>query len=164
LPYRSGEHEVARTHRDTGQRHSDGKEIEVMKKVVLFALLFAAVAGAAQAYVNPKCGVAYHCSYTNYPDPIVNGGISIFDQCVWVNPGFVRGTEEFQTPYGWDNRKFSFAKPVNGYDAYGLPMTTWEFTINPYGPQCKTTKVMFGGDRIEFKDCTDGHSRVCTTW
>lgn len=134
-----------------------------MKKMVLFALLFATVAASAQAAVNPMCGVAYHCFYTNYPAPIVNGGISIFDQCVWGST-FVRGIEEFQTPYGWDNRKFTFAKPVNGYDANGAPITDWEFTINPYGPQCRKARVSVSGYRINFNDCSDGHSRVCLVY
>jgi hypothetical protein len=139
-----------------------------MKKMILFALLLAVVAASASAqvsYVKPKCNVAYKCYYENYPDPITNGGLSIFGDCVWVRSDFLRGIEQYQVPYGnkWDGRMFAFAKPVNGPDPYyGQPMTTWEFTINPYGPQCKRTEVMFGGDHIEFKDCTDGHARYCT--
>lgn len=136
-----------------------------MKKMVLFALLLAAFAGSAQAIVKPKCDVAYRCYYYNYPNPITNPGISFFQSCVWVSPTFLRGIEQFQVPYGtgWDARKFAFANPGSDYfdpNTYTWA-TDWEFTINPYGPQCKQTRVSNYGNRIDFNDCTDGHSRVC---
>lgn len=138
-----------------------------MKKAVVFALLFGTAAVAAEARVYPKCNTYYRCTYTNYPDPIRNPGFSIFTDCVGANTDFIRGIEKYEVPYltGWDNKKFTFAKPVDSYDPYSyLPMTTWEFTHNPYGPQCKRTEVMFNGQRIDFENCTDGHSRVCTTY
>jgi hypothetical protein len=140
-----------------------------MRKAVLFALLFATVAGAAEAYMQPKCGVYYQCHYTNWPNPIPDPSFSFFTSCTGLGTNLIRGTEEFQSYYQgnviWDNRKFTFAKPVNGFDPYTYaPMTTWEFTINPSGPQCKRTEVMFSGNRIEFENCTDGHTRVCTTY
>lgn len=145
-----------------------------MRKIALFVLLLAAVAGAVQAQppqVNPKCNVQYRCYYQNFPNPIVNGGVSIFNDCVWVRPDFLRGIEQFQVPYltGWDNRKFVFAKPVpagSAYFDYALYSwaTDWEFTINPSGPQCKKAKVTFSGNRIDFSNCTDGHSRICATY
>jgi hypothetical protein len=67
-----------------------------------------------------------------------------------------------------DQRKVTFAKPVNRYlpDPFtGEPVlvwTRWELTINPVGPQCTSALVTAGGDRISFQSCSNGHSRVCT--
>lgn len=136
-----------------------------MKKVVLFALLFAAVvtASAQAAHVEPLQNTLYKCWYTNPPMQELNGGFSRF---VWVYMNTTeqkRGIEYFDTTWGLDNRKVTFAKPVDGGPPYN-PITTWEFTINPSGPQCKQTIVRFSGSRIDFNDCTDGSSRVCTTY
>ncbi|HKI06106.1 MAG TPA: hypothetical protein VKK31_29270 [Thermoanaerobaculia bacterium] len=137
-----------------------------MKKVVLFALLLAAVAGvaSAQTYVEPKLNTYYQCNYTNYTGPATPGGFSIF-----INPsgslsGVLWATEKFQVPYltGWDNWRVAFAKPVNRYIEGYLISTTVEFT-SPDG-QCKATKISQGGNRIDFNNCTTGYSRVCTTY
>lgn len=134
-----------------------------MKKVVLFALLFAAVVVSAQAqsFNTPSWGEDYTCTYTNPPYPSVNG-LSTFVKTSTQydasgNPIY-RGIEYFDTSYGTDNRKLTFAKPVHMY--YGL-FTRWEFTINPGGPQCKNTDVHGWGHMIYFNNCTDGHTRQC---
>ena len=141
-----------------------------MKKMVLFALLFAAVAASAHARVDPKCNVQYRCYYQNYPGPILDGGVSIFTDCVWARPDLLRTIEKFQRPFNGniilDNRKATFAKGLGEYFDYYLYSwaTDWEFTINPYGPQCTKAEVSYSGNRIDFSNCSDGHSRVCATY
>jgi hypothetical protein len=146
-----------------------------MKKVVLFALL-AVVAAAASAhaqYMAPLAGTGhyYSCTYTNTHLHEVNGadgGFSRFDiyPTSSANDDY-QGSEVFLATYGPDRRKVTFAKPVNIYftNAQGQEVwrgTRWEFTINPYGPQCKNTVVRDWGSSISFTDCTDGSSRSCT--
>jgi hypothetical protein len=145
---------------------------DVMKKMVLFALLFATVAGAAFAgtYVNPKFNTYYQCHYTNYTGPASQDGFSIF-----INPsgsldGVLWGTERFQVPYlsGWDNTRVAFAKPVNRYfidpltGEQFLLWTTVEFTSAD--GQCKATRISEGGNRIDFNNCTTSYSRICKTY
>lgn len=136
-----------------------------MKKIVLSALLFATLAAAAHAHVQPKFNTFYSCNYTNYSGLASDPGFSIFES-PWISPTLLRGIERFQVPYltGWDNQKVTFAKPVDIL-VYGYVIgTQWEFTVNPGGPQCKDTRVTQAGNRIDFLQCTDGHSRVCTTY
>jgi len=134
-----------------------------MKKAVLFALLFAVVAGAASAtsFHTPTWNADYTCTYTNPPYPSING-LSTFVNTSTQYDGagnpIYRGIEYYDASYGLENRKFTFAKPVNMYS--GL-FTRWEFTLNPYGPQCKQTDVYGGGQTIYFNNCTDGHTRRC---
>lgn len=136
-----------------------------MKKVVLFALLLAAVAAAsAHAYNEPQWGALYTCDYSNYSGNAIDFGISFWQVTARYNPGgnpLIRSTETFQASYGWDTYKASWAiKPENGTTGPG-GSTNWEFTFNPDGPQCKHTLVYPGGNYITFGQCTDGHSRVC---
>ncbi|HEX9941266.1 MAG TPA: hypothetical protein VGG03_04560 [Thermoanaerobaculia bacterium] len=135
-----------------------------MKKVVLFALLFAAVAASAYAVTPPLENRLYKCDYTNPTMGEVDPGFSRFDFIYLDTPTDKRGIEYFDATWGQDNRKVTFAKPVDGNSFLYGPFTTWEFTINPYGPQCKRAAVLFGGHRIDFSDCSDGHSRICTTY
>src|SRR6185369_1096325 len=116
-----------------------------MKKVVLFALLAVAAAASAHAqYLPPAPSTYFNCTYTNTHLHVVSGsdgGFSRFDISA-VRPDYYQGTEVFLATYGVDQRKVTFAKPVNSYDLYGnLVRTQWEFTINPSGPQCKNTVV-----------------------
>ncbi len=136
-----------------------------MKRIVLFSLLFAAVAASAQtAHVAPLQNRVYECRYTNPTMGETNPSASTFKFIYMNTPDSKRGIEDFKATRGQDNRKFTFAKPVDSYDPiFYAPMTTWEFTINPSGPQCRKTDVRFGGYRIDFKNCSDGHSRVCTS-
>ena len=142
-----------------------------MKKAVLFALLIAVTAGAAQAYPfhEPIPNVDYSCDYTGTPpNSAARWGLSLFAINRSTDPGGVlpwwRGIEYYDATYGTDNRKVTFAKPVNMWftgKGYG---TRWEFTINPYGPQCKYTDIIneaYGGQTIYFAGCTDGHTRIC---
>ena len=143
-----------------------------MKKVVLFALLFAAVAGAAsaQTYMQPKFNVYYKCHYTNYTGPATQDGFSIFVNQSGGLSGVLWATERFQVPYlsGWDNGRVAFAKPVNRYfiDPWTgeriLVWTTVEFT-GPDG-QCKATRISEDGDRMDFGNCTTGYTRTCKTY
>lgn len=141
-----------------------------MKKIALFALLFAAAATAASAQTmfKPLSGVTYFCDYVNPTmDEVTPDGASRFDL---TGDTLLRGIETFLANHGVDQRKVTFAKPANRFvidpvthDAV-LVWTRWEFTINPGGPQCTSTLVSEGGQRISFQNCSDGHSRVCTTY
>jgi hypothetical protein len=140
-----------------------------MKKLFVFALLFAAVAGAAQAYVEPTPNQDYYCDYVNPPAPSADPGLSFFTITRSLDPSGLpiwRGTEYFDATWGGtDNRKVTFAKPANMYfPDLNKVGTRWEFTINPSGPQCKSTDIVndgYGGQDIYFRNCTDGHTRVC---
>lgn len=142
--------------------------------VVLILVLAAFAATAAQAQtMSPLWDVRYNCTYTYPPANELNPGWSIFTgKTVFLGGQLLRGTEIYgaTTQTGKDTRKIAFAKPVDVCvrDAYGnclyVTRTDWEFTINPDGPQCKTTSVREWGHRINFNGCTDGHSRVCTTY
>jgi hypothetical protein len=134
-----------------------------MKKVILFALLLATAAAAASAQNQPLWGYWYHCEYTNYSGNADNPGFSKWDKTLPdAYPGgtlLIRGTETLTVPYGTgrDVYNAAWAKPQPG--PYGS--TIWEFTFNPYGPQCKRTIVYSGSYYIDFQQCTDGHSRFC---
>lgn len=138
-----------------------------MKKVVLFALLLAAVAASVHAQaMAPLANRNYVCDYTNPTMGEVDYGISSFRFIYLNTPTDKRGIEDFDATWGKDNRKVTFAKPVDRYkpDIYGnwvLFATDWEFTVNPSGPQCKFTRVTNWGGRISFQQCSDGHSRIC---
>ncbi len=132
-----------------------------MKKVVLFALLLATVAAASAHAINePQWGASYTCDYSNYSGNATDYGTSYWLETSRVWPGgtlLIRSNETFTTSYGTDTYKASWAKPEPG--PYGS--TIWEFTFNPYGPQCKKTIVYSGSYYIDFQQCTDGHSRFC---
>jgi hypothetical protein len=132
-----------------------------MKRIALFALLLVAAAAAqAATYNTPTWGADYSCSYTNPPYPSVNG-LSTFvltstQQDDQMRP-IHRSIEYYDASYGLENRKVTFAKPVN---MYGTLFTRWEYTILN-GPQCKNTDVYGWGSTIYFNNCTDGHTRQC---
>jgi len=131
-----------------------------MKSLVLAAaLVFAASTSAHAAHVRPVQGATYYCEYYNYNGLANHPGYSWFNVTLSQLGGdLLRGIETFTVSYGTgiDQQKFSLAKPVDF--AFG---THWEFTVNPGGPQCKDTQVVFGGQVLYFLDCTDGHSRTC---
>lgn len=148
-----------------------------MKKVVLSALLLAATSAlsAHAQYMAPLTGTNhyYSCTYTNTHLHEVNGadgGFSRFDIAPTTTANdYLQGSEVFLATYGPDRRKVTFAKPFNiivtnpkGEEVWRG--TRWEFTINPYGPQCKNTVVRDWGNSISFNDCTDGSSRYCTLY
>jgi opacity protein-like surface antigen len=136
-----------------------------MKKVVLFALLLATVAAAAasaQSHNEPRWSSTYRCDYQNYSGNASDPGYSTWHNPVYYNPGgtpLIRAQETFTTSYGTDTYNCSWAKPST--PGWGFS-TTWEFTFNPSGPQCKKTVVSPGAYKIVFNECTDGHTRTCT--
>ena len=142
------------------------------KKIALSALLLLApLAGFAQSYIEPIARVDYTCHYTNPPAPSLTDGLSFFDVYRSWDPSGkpkLSGIEYFDAtrpgvPIYTDNRKVTFAKPSDNYiwnGIYGWG-TRWEFTINPSGPQCKSTDVFNNGQDIVFANCTDGHTRTC---
>jgi hypothetical protein len=142
-----------------------------MKKAVLLVLLAVFVAGAAHAYHEPTPNVYYYCDYTGTPpSQAEDPGLSLFDIARSFDPSgkpIWRGIEYFDAtwaPNAWDNRKVTFAKPVNMWFPGKGNGTRWEFTINPGGPQCIYTDVInngFGGQTIYFAGCSDGHTRIC---
>jgi hypothetical protein len=136
-----------------------------MKKVVLFALLLAATVTVASAasFQAPTWGADYTCTYTNPPYPSVNGLSTFVLQSTQYDASsrpIYRTIEYYDASYGPENRKVTFAKPVNTvYGGYILS-TTWESTMLN-GPQCKKTEIYGWGATIYFNDCTDGHTRRC---
>lgn len=136
-----------------------------MKKVVLFALLLTTVAASsafAQVHIEPKWNATYYCDYQNYTGNASDPGYSTWHSPQYFSPGgtpLIRAKETFTTSYGTDTYKCSWAKPVTP-PYWGSP-TTWEFTFNPDGPQCKKTLVFPGAYKITFDECTDGHRRTC---
>lgn len=156
-----------------------------MKKIVLSALLFAAVAMSASAtwypgigqstgksFSGPNEGQPYQCHYTNYSGSAIDGGLSywVFD-VFYATDGrpMLRGTEYFdaRNRYGvefLEGYKSTWAAPVNSPDpstSGTLTMTRWEYTFNPYGPQCKRAVVQYNAQKLTFSECGDGHSRTC---
>jgi hypothetical protein len=151
-----------------------------MKKVVLSALLLAAVAMSASAenyqgndgktYSGPNKNAPYRCYYTNYSGAALDQGISYWTLFTYQDAEgkpMPRGTEHFQymNRYGqldWDGYKATWAHPVIVQEPQvPLTLTRWEYTFNPYGPQCKRADVRFGGFQLVFSQCGDGHSRTC---
>lgn len=153
-----------------------------MKKVVLFALLLAAAVSASAEvypgnngllYGGPDRGAnhKYRCHYANYSGSAIDGGLSYWDLPIVYQDSLgrpmPRGSERFEAldRFGntyWESYKATWAKPEKRFDAHGISFTRWEFTFNPYGPQCTKTDVYFNGYRILFNDCSDGHSRTCS--
>jgi hypothetical protein len=132
-----------------------------MKKVVLFALLFAAATASAFAHTEPQMNKIYSCSYNNYSGPAKAPGLSWWEKRPGSTTSILYTFESFQLPPNgttWENYKATWAKPST--DPYGF--TTWEFTFKD-GPQCKQTVVTPGGYSISFSQCTDGHTRYCFT-
>jgi hypothetical protein len=145
-----------------------------MKRIALLALLLAvASVNAASAngpFHTPVWGGYYICNYTNPPFPSVNG----YSRWDLQSTQFVNGDPIYRTIEYYDasynngntivteNRKATFAKPVNVYYGSTILYTTWEFTINPGGPQCKKTDIYGLGQTIYFNNCTDGHTRQCS--
>lgn len=121
-----------------------------MKRTALFALLLV-VAGAAHAFTLPR-NTPYYCYYYDQNGTYIGEGGSTF--AIGGNASLQRGIEYYTFNNVSDNRKVTFAKPV---DVAGG--TRWEFTINPSGPQCKSTDVY--AYSINFANCTDGHTRFC---
>lgn len=137
-----------------------------MKKSVLFALLFSVVAAASAraAHVEPLQNQLYQCYYSNQTMGESDPGFSRFTWNYMNTADQKRGIEVFDVSWGTDNRKVTFAKPVDyPVSPYG-PYTVWEFTISPYGPQCKRAAAKYNGLQIELSECSDGHSRVCYAW
>ena len=138
-----------------------------MKKLFLFALLFAAVAGAAQAQEMPPLqNHLYSCDYTNPSMGELDPGSSNFS-FVYLNAVTLKeGIEYYQVPGRTENRKATFAFIADRYrrnirtGELELWATDWEFTINPNGPQC-TARVTEDGGRISFINCSNGSSRIC---
>ena len=134
-----------------------------MKKVVLFALLLATVAAASAqaAHHEPKWNVPYRCNYDNYYGNATDGGRSTwYNRQPFLDGTLLRCLENLDTSYGGDTYKCSWAKPSTPWPP-AINSTTWEFTFNPYGPQCKKTTVSYDSNVIIFQQCTDGHSRTC---
>lgn len=133
------------------------------KRVLLLAaavLVLTAFTPAAQAQYAPVEGAAYNCLYYNAGGSYVHGlsGVSVFTWNYLNGPTLKRGIEKYWLNNGTvDNRKVTFAFKGPGPNG----TSHWEFTINPYGPQCKDTFVSAGGGTISFSACTDGHSRFC---
>ena len=149
-----------------------------MKKVVLSALLLAAIAMSASAenyqgangmtYTGPNRNATYQCFYTNYSGSAVDGGASSWSLFTYQDANgrpMPRGTESFQSTnqYGWETYKATWAKPENKPEPNipNVNFTRWEYTFNPSGPQCTRADVHFGGFRLDFNGCSDGHSRTC---
>jgi len=127
-----------------------------MKKVALIALLLAAtLATAAQAATWPVSNQTYKCYYDNYTGLASDPGYSSW-ALVTVSPTLKRGNETFTTSYGTDAFKTSWA--YKGEVSYG---SNFEFTFNPSGPQCTQTHVLYNGAVIQFRSCSDGHTRDC---
>lgn len=142
-----------------------------MKKIVLFTLLLSTVAAAsahAQA-MAPKADRYYSCNYTNPSMGELDPGWSKFRFIYQNTPTLKRGIDIYEVPYGagFDNRKATFAKPLDRYrfniqtGEYVLWATKWEFTLDANGIQCTNTLVTEWGDHLSFQSCSDGHSRSC---
>lgn len=152
-----------------------------MKRIVLSALLLAAVAATSASaevygydsygrpYVGPNRGQDYSCTYSNYSGSAKQGGNSSWTLVTYQLDGkpMPRGTEHFDAidRYGeefLEGYKATWAKPSVLFDPYTQThYTQWEYTFNPYGPQCKKARVFFNGFRLTFNECGDGHSRIC---
>lgn len=130
-----------------------------MKKVILFALLFAAATTSAFAHQEPQMWKIYSCSYDNYSGPALNPGPSYWEKRPGSWSDIIYTFEHFKKANGtWDAYKANWAKPVT--DDYGF--TTWEFTFAG-GTQCKRVVITPGGFTISFSQCGDGHTRYCWT-
>jgi hypothetical protein len=143
-----------------------------MKTIVLFVLVFCALATAAGAQAHrPSFDRVYDCEYSAPWTNERNPGWSMFtDEKYLPGPRIIYGIEVYQTPTGQDNRKIAFAK---WEDRCAIPdpfceepgsvpnRTVYEFTIKD-GVQCTNTVVREGGRRIAFNGCSNGRTRSCT--
>jgi hypothetical protein len=132
-----------------------------MKKIVLFALLFAVTATtSAFAHSQPQMNKVYICDYANYSGAARDPGLSWWEKRIGSTTGLLYTIEHFQRPDGttWDGYKANWSNPRT--DSYGF--TTWEFLFKD-GPLCRNTLVTPGGFTISFQGCTDGHTRWCYT-
>ncbi|HEX5719316.1 MAG TPA: hypothetical protein VF179_24350, partial [Thermoanaerobaculia bacterium] len=98
-----------------------------MKRIVLAALLLAAVAVSASAenyvgnngvtYSGPNRNAPYQCFYNNYSGPAVDGGASYWTLFTYQDASgkpMPRGTEHFQvSEEDWDGYKATWAAPAN---------------------------------------------------
>lgn len=128
-----------------------------MKKIALFALLFAAAATSAFAHSYPQKGKVYLCYYDDdYSGPAKNPGLSWWERRAGSTTELLFTTEHFQKANGtWDGYFANWSYPRT--DSYGF--TTWEFRfIN--GPFCQVL-VTPGGYTLEFY-CPD-ENRFCYT-
>jgi len=146
-----------------------------MKKVVLFALLAAAAvsasaesfAGPGGPFYGPDRGAIYQCHYSNYSGSAKDDGFSWWELTVFTAADgrpMLRGTEHFDAVDRYGNvfpegYKATWSAPRDVSHTYGL--TTWDYTFNPYGPQCKSARVAYFGYQLTFSQCSDGHSRTC---
>jgi hypothetical protein len=131
-----------------------------MKKLFLFALLFAAAALSANAQaMAPIPNHSYYCDYTN-PSMGEIDGLSSFSFIYSNTATLKQGIEYYQVTGRTENRKVTFAKPANHLYQGQVIWTDWEFTINPGGPQCNARVTDYGWE-INFTNCTDGSSRYC---
>lgn len=130
-----------------------------MKKIALFALLFAAAANsAAFAHSYPQMGKVYICSYSNYSGVAKNPGYSWWERRTGSTTELLFTTEHFEKANGsWDGYFANWSYPRT--DSYGF--TWWEFRFKN-GPLCQAL-VTPGGYTISFQSCTDGHIRSCYT-
>ena len=150
-----------------------------MKRIALAALLLAAVAVSASAenylgnngvtYAGPNRNAPYQCFYTNYSGTAVNEGFSYWTLFTYQDASgrpMPRGTEHFQsTQVPWDGFKATWSAPrILQEPGVPLTMTRWDYTFNPYGPQCRQADVHYGGISLTFNECSDGHSRSCWLW
>ncbi|HEX6863336.1 MAG TPA: hypothetical protein VF414_11000, partial [Thermoanaerobaculia bacterium] len=112
----------------------------------------------------------YACNYTNYSGSAVNGGRSWWVLNIFYSADgkpMLRGTEYFDARdrYGdpfTEGYKATWAAPVNYFSSFYGNITRWEYTFNPYGPQCKRADVLYGGYQLTFRECGDGHTRTCS--
>ena len=124
-----------------------------MKKLALFAVLFAAAASAS-AHTYPQMGRIYICDYSNYAGAAKDPGLSWWERRTGSTTELLYTTEHFEKANGtWDGYFANWSNPRT--DSYGF--TTWEFRFKD-GPLCQAT-VTPGGFTISFQGCTDGHSR-----
>lgn len=123
----------------------------MFKKSLLLTLTLAAAALSAEARTLPVPDQAHVCYY--YQNGYYIGqGISKFD--VSGNLDLQRGIEYWTLNNQTDNRRVTFAKPVDKTDG----STSWEFTAN-YDHQCKNAQAY--GYAIFFRQCSNGQERDC---
>ncbi|HEX2251768.1 MAG TPA: hypothetical protein VHQ65_00705 [Thermoanaerobaculia bacterium] len=129
-----------------------------MKRIARAALAVALLAGVAapaeatQFWV-PKNNVSFPCIYGEID--------SVTFHLDKVADNFRRGTVDLVVGGSPDNAKVSLAKAYN----VTTSSTAWEFTINPYGPQCgnpeagnyqfRVTHIGGGTVRVDWSQCGD---------
>jgi hypothetical protein len=136
-----------------------------MKKIVLSALLLVLGATASvqgqTTYATPQYGKIYNCTYdASYSGPAASPGAVWWQQRAGTTSTMLYTYEYFQLDGGgWENYKLTWAKPVKDLQTGS---TIWEATFVG-GPQCTRTAVTPNGFTINFRGCSDGHTRVCYT-